>query len=135
MSFIPPITAVMLQRHERQKRARRRHFSQAEAAPNPNDLAVLIQSPYERGRATKWCTRNGLSLGTLRLLLGERIKLALLTHYHRLPGSAVPGLTFAPEDKEKGLGSETQVHHAQDSVIIDLAKDVVDRQGIVDHRR
>ena len=69
------------------------------------------------------------------LTLGERIKLALLTHYHRLPGSAVPTLTFAPEDKEKGLGSETQVHHAQDSVIIDHAKDVVDWQGIVDHRR
>jgi hypothetical protein len=47
----------------------------------------------------------------------------------------VPTLTFAPEDKEKGLGSETQVHHAQDSVIIDLSKDIVDWQGIVDHRR
>jgi hypothetical protein len=35
----------------------------------------------------------------------------------------VPGLTFAPEDKEKRLGSETQVHHAQDSVFIDLAND------------
>jgi hypothetical protein len=44
-------------------------------------------------------------------------------------------LTFAPEDKEKGLGRETQVHRAQHSVIIDLAKDVEDWQGIVDHRR
>jgi len=35
----------------------------------------------------------------------------------------VPGLTFAPEDKEKGLGRETQVHRAQDSVIIDLASE------------
>ena len=42
---------------------------------------------------------------------------------------------LAPEDKEKGLGSETRVHYAQDSVIIDLAKDVIDWQGIVDHRR
>ena len=25
---------------------------------------------------------------------------------------AVPGLIVAPENKEKGLGSETQVHHA-----------------------
>jgi hypothetical protein len=41
----------------------------------------------------------------------------------------VPGLTFAPEDKEKGLGRETQVHRAQDSVITDLAKDVGDWQG------
>ena len=55
--------------------------------------------------------------------------------YHRLPGTAVATLTFAPEDKEKGLGSETQVHRAQDSVVIDLSKDIVDWQGIVDHRR
>ena len=40
----------------------------------------------------------------------------------RLPRSAVPRLSFAPEDKEKGLCAETRVHQAQDSVIIDLAQ-------------
>ena len=99
-----------------------------------NDLAALIQSFASAGELQNGALETA-ELGHTPLTLGERIKLALLTHYHRLPGSAVPTLTFAPEDKEKRLGSETQVHHAQDSVIIDLAKDIVDWQGIVDHRR
>ena len=99
-----------------------------------NDLAALIQSFASAGELQNGALETA-ELGHTPLTLGEPIKLALLTYYHRLPGTAVATLTFAPEDKEKGLGSETQVHRAQDSVVIDLSKDIVDWQGIVDHRR
>jgi hypothetical protein len=54
-----------------------------------NDLAALIQSFASAGELQNGALETA-ELGHTPLTLGERIKLALLTHYHRLPGSAVP---------------------------------------------
>jgi hypothetical protein len=90
-----------------------------------------VQSPPARFRAR---VHSSMKLQNASCA-GETGTIEPMPSDERLPRSAVPRLSFAPEDKEKGLCAETRVHQAQDSVIIDLAQDVVDWQGIVDHRR